>query len=175
MVVFAFSVRLLYVPDYSIKFLNRTLIPLRRVIIPLALRLEYIRHAYLSSESIYTNVAVTIITTVTTHIAIMSCTLPCLKQFLAMFESGMIGEYTDATYTGSGKGTRTDQSIALTSLTNDGKSRSQPANDMQLRPNEVQSDSVAEISADASSTLSDRSSAAIIRKTQKWEVRYDRW
>ena len=83
------------------------------VIIPIGLRLEYINHAAISSRSIYTSVAVTAITTITTHIAIMSSTLPCLKQFLAMFESGMIGEFSDATYTGSGKGTRTDTSIAL--------------------------------------------------------------
>jgi len=70
----------------------------------------------------------------------MACTLPCLKQFLAMFESGMIGEYSGSgtnsnnsntaasayyhTGSGSGKGTlRSDRhysnaedSIALVSL-----------------------------------------------------------
>lgn len=150
------------------------------VVIPIALRLNYIRNSHISSESIYTSVAVTIMTTITTHIAIMSSTLPCLKQFLAMFESGMIGEYSDATYTGSGKGTRTDESrtvesIGLSSLTSDGKSRKRPTNDLQLRPNQAMGDSVAEVSADASSTISDRSSAAIIKRTQKWEVTYERW
>ncbi|KAM0716007.1 hypothetical protein Q7P37_008521 [Cladosporium fusiforme] len=156
MVVFAFSVRLL-------------------VIIPLVLRLIYIHNSHLTSESIYTSIAVTTTTTITTHIAIMACTLPCLKQFLAMFESGMIGEYSDATYTGSGKGTRTDGSIALTSLTSDGKARRRPVGDFQLRPDRVVNDSVAEVCTDANSTRSDRSSAAIIKKTQQWEVKYERW
>lgn len=68
----------------------------------------------------------------------MACTLPCLKQFLAMFESGMIGEYSGSgtnsnsntatsvyyhTGSGSGKGTlrsghhsKAEDSIALVSL-----------------------------------------------------------
>lgn len=69
----------------------------------------------------------------------MACTLPCLKQFLAMFESGMIGEYSgsgsnnntagSAYYTGSGSGKGTlrsthqsnlEDSIALVSLARNG-------------------------------------------------------
>lgn len=158
MVVFAFSVRLL-------------------VIIPIGLRLEYINHAAISSRSIYTSVAVTAITTITTHIAIMSSTLPCLKQFLAMFESGMIGEFSDATYTGSGKGTRTDTSIALASLTSGigtvrGRRR-RASDELELRPDQIVGDSRAEISADAISAISNRSDAAIIKKTQRWEISYD--
>ncbi|GAB7331729.1 hypothetical protein MBLNU13_g03705t2 [Cladosporium sp. NU13] len=160
MVVFAFSVRLL-------------------VIIPIGLRLEYINHAAISSRSIYTSVAVTAITTITTHIAIMSSTLPCLKQFLAMFESGMIGELSDATYTGSGKGTRTDTSIALASLTSGigtvhGRRR-RASDELELRPDQTVGDSRAEVSADAISAISNRSDAAIIKKTQRWEISYDRW
>lgn len=106
-----------------------------RVLLPTSLRLLYISHAALSSDSIYTGVSITITTTLTTHLAIMACTLPCLKQFLAMFESGMIGEYSgsgsngnntavSAYYgSGSGKGTmRTDRSgsIALDEITRGG-------------------------------------------------------
>lgn len=161
MVVFAFSVRLL-------------------VIIPIGLRLEYIAHATLSSRSIYTSVAVTIITTICTHVAIMSSTLPCLKQFLAMFESGMIGEYSDSnTYTGSGKGTRTDNSIALASLTSGSGTvrgrRRKASDELELRPDDVGGETRAEISADAISAVSShRSDAAIIKKTQKWEISYER-
>lgn len=152
---------------------------LRSVIIPIGLRLEYINHAAISSRSIYTSVAVTAITTITTHIAIMSSTLPCLKQFLAMFESGMIGELSDATYTGSGKGTRTDTSIALASLTSGigtvrGRRR-RASDELELRPDQIVGDSRAEISADAISAISNRSDAAIIKKTQRWEISYDRW
>jgi hypothetical protein len=71
----------------------------------------------------------------------MTCTLPCLKQFLAMFESGMIGEYSGSGsgmntaasgygYTsgsggygsGSRKGSRTDRSgsIALVEISRGG-------------------------------------------------------
>jgi hypothetical protein len=78
-----------------------------RVLLPISLRLLYIHRAYLSSNSIYTSVSVMITTTITTHLAIMACTLPCLKQFLAMFESGMIGEYSDS---GSGSGMNTTAS-----------------------------------------------------------------
>jgi hypothetical protein len=143
------------------------------------LRLEYINHATISSRSIYTSVGVTIITTITTHIAIMSSTLPCLKQFLAMFESGMIGEISDAAYTGSGKGTRTDTSTALTSLTSGigtvrGRRR-RASDELELRPDQIVCDSRAEVSADAISAISNRSDAAIIKKTQKWEISYDRW
>jgi hypothetical protein len=109
----------------------------------------------------------------------MSSTLPCLKQFLAMFESGMIGEISDATYTGSGKGTRTDTSIALTSLTSGigtvrGRRR-RASDELELRPDQVVGDSRAEVSADAISAISNRSDAAIIKKTQRWEISYDRW
>ena len=147
------------------------------VIIPIGLRLEYINHAAISSRSIYTSVAVTAITTITTHIAIMSSTLPCLKQFLAMFESGMIGEFSDATYTGSGKGTRTDTSIALASLTSGigtvrGRRR-RASDELELRPDQIVGDSRAEISADAISAISNRSDAAIIKKTQRWEISYN--
>jgi hypothetical protein len=77
---------------------------------------------------------VTITTTITTHLAIMACTLPCLKQFLAMFESGMIGEYSGSGSgmntaasgygygSGSRKGSRTDRSgsIALVEIARGG-------------------------------------------------------
>jgi hypothetical protein len=149
------------------------------VIIPIGLRLEYIQHATLTSHSIYTSVAVTITTTVTTHLAVMSSTLPCLKQFLAMFESGMIGEISDATYTGSGKGTRTDNSIALNSLTSAmgtmrGRRR-RASDELELRPDHAGGDSRAEVSADGISAISNRSDTAIIKKTQQWEISYDRW
>ncbi|KAL1587328.1 hypothetical protein WHR41_04261 [Cladosporium halotolerans] len=160
MVVFAFSVRLL-------------------IVIPIALRLEFIHHAHTSSNSIYTNVAVTILTTITTHLATMSSTLPCLKQFLAMFDSGMIGEYTDATYTGSGKGTRTDQSIALASLASStgarvGKRR-RGSDELRLRPDQSTGDTGAEITVENSSTISEQSNSGIIKETRRWEVSYERW
>jgi hypothetical protein len=67
----------------------------------------------------------------------MACTLPCLKQFLAMFESGMIGEYSGSCSgmntaasgygygygsSGSRKGSRTDRSgsIALVEISRGG-------------------------------------------------------
>lgn len=110
----------------------------------------------------------------------MSSTLPCLKQFLAMFESGMIGEYSDSnTYTGSGKGTRTDNSIALASLTSGSGTvrgrRRKASDELELRPDDVGGETRAEISADAISAVSShRSDAAIIKKTQKWEISYER-
>jgi hypothetical protein len=145
--------------------------PFSSVIIPIGLRLEYIQHAALSSHSIYTSVAVTITTTVTTHLAVMSSTLPCLKQFLAMFESGMIGEISGSTYTGSGKGTRTDNSIALNSLTSAMSGtmrgrRRRASDELELRPDYAGGDSRAEVSTDAD---------GISKKTQQWEISYDRW
>lgn len=149
------------------------------IVIPIALRLEFIHHAHTSSNSIYTNVAVTILTTITTHLATMSSTLPCLKQFLAMFDSGMIGEYTDATYTGSGKGTRTDQSIALASLASStgarvGKRR-RGSDELRLRPDQSAGDAGAEITVENSSTISEQSNSGIIKETRRWEVSYERW
>ena len=97
-----------------------------------------------------------------------------------MFESGMIGELSDATYTGSGKGTRTDTSIALASLTSGigtvrGRRR-RASDELELRPDQqIVGDSRAEVSADAISAVSYRSDAAIIQKTQRWEISYDRW
>jgi hypothetical protein len=159
--------------------IDRLIVLSSSVIIPIGLRLEYIQHASLSSHSIYTSVAVTITTTITTHLAVMSSTLPCLKQFLAMFESGMIGEISNATYTGSGKGTRTDNSIALNSLTSATGTvrgrRRRASDELELRPNYVGGDSRAEVSADGISAISNRSDAAIIKKTQQWEISYDRW
>jgi hypothetical protein len=96
-----------------------------------------------------------------------------------MFESGMIGEISDATYTGSGKGTRTDNSVALNSLTSAmgaARGRRRRASDeLELRPDYVGVDSRAEVSADGISAISNRSNAAIIKKTQQWEISYDRW
>jgi hypothetical protein len=76
----------------------------------------------------------------------MACTLPCLKQFLAMFESGMIGEYSgngsgmntmasgayygSGSGNGSGKGTmRTDRSgsVALVEIARGGHGAVRPA------------------------------------------------
>jgi hypothetical protein len=96
-----------------------------------------------------------------------------------MFESGMIGEISDATYTGSGKGTRTDNSIALNSLTSAmgtvrGRTR-RASDELELRPDYAGGDSRAEVSADGISAISNRSDAAIIKKTQQWEISYDRW
>jgi hypothetical protein len=168
---------------YSLQIRSNPSAPLinifHSVIVPIGLRLEYIQHATLSSHSIYTSIAVTITTTITTHLAVMSSTLPCLKQFLAMFESGMIGEISDAAYTGSGKGTRTDNSIALNSLTSAMDSargrRRRTSDELELRPDCSGGDSRAEVSADGISTISNRSDAAIIKKTQRWEISYDRW
>lgn len=91
----------------------------------------------------------------------------------------MIGEYSDATYTGSGKGTRTDNSIALASLTSGAnmaaERRRRRSDELALRPDQAAGHSAAEISADASSSISDRSSAAIIKRTQQWEVTYEQW
>ena len=153
------------------------------VIIPMSLRLGYVRSANASSRSIYTSVAVTIITVITTHTAIMSSTLPCMKQFLAMFESGELGEYTEETYTGtgtgSGKGTRTDHSIALTSLASGSRGKrdrkARASDELELRSDQVVSDTIAEVSADASSAVSDQSGGTTIKKTQKWEITYERW
>lgn len=96
-----------------------------------------------------------------------------------MFESGMIGEISDATYTGSGKGTRTDGSIALTSLTSGlgtmRDRRRRASDELELRPDHSVGDSRAEFAADAISAVSSRSDAAIIKKTQRWEISYDRW
>lgn len=147
----------------------------------MSLRLDYIHSAQAASRSIYTNVAVTIITVITTHTAIMTSTLPCMKQFLAIFESGELGEYTEETYTGtgSGKGTRTDYSIALTSLASGTGTkrdrRARASDELQLRPDQIVGDTIAEVSADASSAISDRSGGATIKKTQKWEITYERW
>jgi hypothetical protein len=135
-------------PQDSTKTNSPPLSP-NRVLLPISLRLLYIHHASLSSNStsnnntsIYTSISITITTTLTTHLATMACTLPCLKQFLAMFESGMIGEYSGsgsgmntmasgAYYgSGSGKGTmRTNRSgsIALVEIARGGHGAVRPA------------------------------------------------
>jgi hypothetical protein len=96
-----------------------------------------------------------------------------------MFESGMIGELSDHTCIGSAKGTRTGNSMALTSLANGvgtvrGR-KTRASDELELRLGCTVGDSRAEVSADAISAISTRSDAATIKKTQKWEVSHDRW
>jgi hypothetical protein len=53
--------------------------------------------------------------------------------------------------------------------------RRRASDELELRPDQIVGDSRAEVSADAISAISNRSDAAIIKKTQRWEISYDRW
>jgi hypothetical protein len=91
----------------------------------------------------------------------------------------MISELGDHSVIGSAKGTRTDNSMALTSLASGfgtvRGSKTRASDELELRLGCAGGDSKAEVSADAISAISIRSGAATIKKTQKWEVSHSRW
>jgi len=147
-----------------------------RAAIPIALRLFYIHHTSQASREVYLSVSITILTMIVTHLSTMSATLPVLKQFLAVFDSGMIGTFGDSVYMGSHKGTATSRSFALASIPRRPVShavRSSDQDELRLRPAFV-GDVQTEIGVDeACSVRSDVSGQAIIRKKQDFEVKHE--
>jgi hypothetical protein len=109
-------------------------------------------------------------TTITTHVANMATTLPCLKQFLALFESGMIREFGDTTGTGGSESTRAVRSRALASSQDGQKPR---RSHFQLVPDHGTGEAFAAVSADSRSIESAYSNAPIIKKTSEWKITYE--
>ncbi|KAK5125909.1 hypothetical protein LTR08_005031 [Meristemomyces frigidus] len=107
----------------------------------------------------------------------MSATFPTMKKFFGVFDSGMIGECGDDTYTGSASFSSSGN--ALGSVTNTpAKTKPGPGMNktLRLRPDlltqgqtDVKQGTRAEASAYATSVNSDDSGRAIIKKTQAWE------
>lgn len=148
-----------------------------RAAIPIALRLHYVHHVVQASRAVYLSISVTVLTTIVTHLSTMSATLPVLKQFLAIFDSGMIGTFGDTVYKGSQKGTATSRSFALASVARRPASHHAVGpgdqDELRLQPAFV-GEVHTEIGADeASSVRSDASGQAIIRKKQEWEVKHE--
>ena len=106
----------------------------------------------------------------------MSATLPCLKQFLAIFDSGLIGGLGDS-INNTRNGTAGSQSFVLASVARQPAtprvSRIAVASGMRLRPDKG-FDVTVDITTDKRNSVdSDGSARAIIKKTQKWEVSYE--
>ena len=139
--------------------------------------MKYIRSAVASSSSIYTNTPVVILTMLTTYTAIMSATLPCLRQFLAMFDSGLIGEYNESNNNNTQNGTMESQSFAMVSMSREParspkSGRLVDERGVRLRPDQ-NGDMRAEITAARRCSVDcEGSGRAIIKKTQAWEISY---
>ena len=102
-----------------------------------------------------------------------------MKQFLVIFNTGMIGELDNTANNNSTQnGTRISQSFALTSVARKPalsrvSRRHVVEGGMQSRPID-DGDVGDEITADKRSSLgSEGSGRAIIKKTRQWEVSYD--
>ena len=111
---------------------------------------------------VYASVSVALTTTIATHVANMATTLPCLKQFLAMFETGMIRECGDAPLTANPRGIGAERSIALTTLRSTGSQ-----NEDRLHLAQGASETIVVVSADSRSIESGYSSAPMIKRTQE--------
>lgn len=115
-----------------------------------------------SAQVVHASVSVALTTTIATHVANMATTLPCLKQFLAIFESGMIREYGDTPLTSDNRGTEVERSIALTTLRGTGSQ-----NEDRLDLAQGASETIAVVSADSRSIESGYSSAPMTKRTQE--------
>lgn len=115
-----------------------------------------------SAQVVYTSVSVASTTTIATHVVNMATTLPYLKQFLAMFESGMIRECGDAPLTANPRGTGAERSIALTTSRGTGSQNGDRSHLAQGA-----SEIIAVVSADSRSIESGYSSAPMIIRTQE--------
>jgi len=130
--------------------------------VPVALRLSHIQDWEGSAQVIYASVSVALTTTIATHVANMATTLPCLKQFLAIFESGMIREYGDTPLTTDNRGAEAERWIALTTLRGTGSQ-----NEDRLDLSHGAGENIAVVSADSRSIESGYSSAPMIKGTQE--------
>jgi hypothetical protein len=130
-----------------------------------ALRLSHIHDWGGSAQVVYASVSVALTTTIATHVANMATTLPCLKQFLAIFESGMIRECGDTPLTTNNRGTEAERSMALTTLGGTGSQ-----NEDRLDLAQGASETMAVVSADSRSIESGYSSALMIKRTQEWHI-----